>query len=75
MTGKLPILSTKKNWPDWRDVGKRVRCIFRDGSEASGRLIADAGFNGEDEFPIFFLDLHSGHKVSFADAEHYEFLD
>jgi hypothetical protein len=59
--------SLSSNFPDWRDSGP-VRLRYKNGEIIPGKLmVADVGFNGEDEFPIFefvsdkgfVLDIHS----------------
>jgi hypothetical protein len=61
-------------WPDWRDSGRRVE-VEKDGVRLTGRLVADAWFTGEDEIPVFEVELDGGGSVSFTACDRWGYLN
>lgn len=63
-------------WPSWKDSGRRVVLRMPDGSLLSGMLSADdVGFDGEDDYPIFFVHCDDGQAVSFASHDEWKFAE
>jgi hypothetical protein len=55
---------------DWRDSGKPAEFRKKDGIISRGKLqAADAGFDGEDEYPIWEVELEDGSRHSLWDFE------
>ncbi len=57
--------------PDWKEAGP-IELQSEDGSISSGTLIAaDVGFDGEDEYPIWEIEMPGGATKSIWDFEAY----
>lgn len=62
------------NWPDWKDAGKRVSARLRDGRTVAGVLyVHDQFFDGENEVPVFWIQLEDKTGVSFAECASWEY--
>lgn len=56
--------SFKDDFPDWTDAPHSIHLRTKDGNVIVARLkIADTGFNGQDEYPIFAACLSDGSEV------------
>jgi len=55
--------------PDWPNVGKQVHVKLKDGKEFVGRLECDAFWGGDDEYPVWRVNLPVGWSVSLMDVE------
>jgi hypothetical protein len=74
--------ATEEEWldiyddmPGWKLPSDRIAVIDKNGNILEGDLlIADTGFNGEDEYPIFEFKDSEGKEYSFFDFEKYKFL-
>lgn len=52
--------------PDWKDSGKKIEAETYDGVTLRGTIWSDdVGFDGEDEFPVFIIELESGERKPF----------
>lgn len=61
-------------FPDWHDCGESVVVIDDEGVTIAGILRADDEFfTGEDEVPLFCIELKTGEKLSFADKDLWRF--
>lgn len=69
-------------WPDWRDEGKPIEMVcgwdedgVRKGETVQGTLtIIEMGFDGDDEFPIWAVELNDGRKLGLELARGWHFL-
>jgi hypothetical protein len=69
-------------WPDWRDEGKPIEMVcgedengVRKGETVQGTLIiVEMGFDGEDEFPIWAVELDDRRTLGFEIALSWRFL-
>jgi len=59
-------------YPDWRDVGKRIRVTLSDGRSVTGILEAEEFYTGEEEVPVFYVRLGDEAKVSLEDTREWE---
>lgn len=60
--------------PDWRDARKRIVLLMDDGAEKHGLLILeDVAFGGDDEIPIWRVDVDGGSDLSLWDAKGWRF--
>lgn len=65
-----------EGWPaDWKDVGRRVELLLKDGSTVAGELEADEFFTGDDEVPVFTVVSDDGRRLSFVDHEMWRYVD
>lgn len=65
--------SLDDDFPGWRDAGPAA-LRAADGTEVTGDLIADVGFDGEDEYPVWTLRRADGTEVSIFDYESWKSL-
>jgi hypothetical protein len=61
--------------PDWKDAGRRVLMIDKDGIEITGGLeIYDQFFDGQNEIPMFRLVCDDGSIPDFLGADYWRFI-
>lgn len=60
--------------PDWRDDQSDVEVLEKDGAIRKSYLdIADVDFDGEDEYPVWYVQLLDGSELSLWHFEGWRF--
>jgi len=66
---------TTTDWPDWKDVGRRVEVELECGETVLGELfVDDFFFDGEGEVPIFAVRTDDGKERGFAANKRWRFV-
>ncbi|TAA12457.1 hypothetical protein EA658_09880 [Pseudoxanthomonas winnipegensis] len=60
-------------WPDWKDLGRKVTATYADGRVVTGKLGYTDMTPGPDESPLFVIETDTGEE-SFFDAETWAFV-